>query len=142
MYRVLKPGGVVGVRVLSPEEAIQEPLDPVMQRCRELADRLYSHNVGDRAIGKRVSALLREAGFVRIEVSASYECFGNSERIQRWAERMAGTFTQPPVYEQLIELGWSSQVELEQIAASWRAWGENPDAFFARSWREAVAWKE
>jgi len=142
MYRILKPGGVVGVRVLSPEESIYEPLDPVTQRCRDLGDRLYSHNGGDRTIGKRVRALLRVAGFVRLESSASYECFGNLEGTQRWGERMAGTFTQPPVCDQLIELGWASQADLEEIATSWRAWGESPDAFHARAWREAVGWKE
>ena len=142
MYRVLKPGGVVGLRVLCPEEAIQEPLDSVMQRTRELADRLYRHNGGDRTIGSRVPVLFREAGFDRVEVSASYECFGNLEAIKKWAERMAGTLTQPPVCEQLLELGWASQAELEEMAASWRAWGKNRDAFFARSWREAVGWKK
>jgi hypothetical protein len=55
---------------------------------------------------------------------------------------MAGGTTQPPISEQLIELGWSSRAELEEIAAFWRAWGENPDAFRARTWREAVGWKE
>ena len=141
IYRVLRPGGVVGVRVISPEEAVQEPLDPVLQQCREFADRLLTHNGGDRTIHRQLPALLRKAGFGRVQLSASYESFGNPGAIRMWAERMAGTFTQPPVYEQLSELGWASQVELEQIAAAWRTWSDNPDAFFARSWREAVAWK-
>lgn len=129
------------MRVISPEEAVQEPLDPVLQQCREFADRLLTHNGGDRTIHRQLPALLRKAGFGRVELSASYESFGNPGAIRMWAERMAGTFTQPPVYEQLTELGWASQVELEQIAAAWRTWSDNPDAFFARSWREAVAWK-
>ena len=129
------------MRVISPEEAVQEPLDPVLQQCREFADRLLTHNGGDRIIHRQLPALLRKAGFGRVELSASYESFGNPGAIRMWAERMAGTFTQPPVYEQLSELGWASQVELEQIAAAWRTWSDNPDAFFARSWREAVAWK-
>jgi ubiquinone/menaquinone biosynthesis C-methylase UbiE len=142
MYRVLKPGGVAGIRVQSPEEGIREPNHPTMERTLELVNRLYSHNGGDRTIGKRVRPLLREAGLVRVEVSASYECFGNLEATRKWAERMAGGTTQPPISEQLIELGWSSRAELEEIAAFWRAWGENPDAFRARTWREAVGWKE
>ena len=142
MYRVLKPGGVVGVRVISPQEIIQEPQDPVMQRCRDLTHRLYRHNGGNPTIGKQVRPLLREAGFSRVDLSVSYECFGNLEATRNWAVRMAGTFTQPPVCDQLVELGWASQADLEEIASFWRAWGENPDAFCARTWREAVGWKE
>ena len=142
IYRVLKPGGVVGVRVQALEEAIHEPPEPVWQRCRELVDRLCKHYGGDFTTHQRVPALLRKAGFGRVELSASYESFGNPGAIRMWAERMAGTFTQPPVFEQLTELGWASHAELEQIATAWRAWGDNRDAFFARSWREAVAWKE
>jgi SAM-dependent methyltransferase len=141
-YRVLKPGGVIGVRVNSPEECIEEPGDPLIERCNDLVRRLYTHNGGDSTIGRRVRGLLREAGFVRVEVAASYECYGNLEATRKRAERLAGGFTQPPIPEQLIELGWASRAELEAIAAFWRAWGENPDAFCARTWREAVGWKE
>jgi hypothetical protein len=44
--------------------------------------------------------------------------------------------------EQLIELGWASQADLDEIATVWRSWGDNPDAFLAITWREAVGWKE
>ena len=141
-YRVLKPGGVIGVRVLSPDEGIEEPDDPIIERCNDLVDRLYIHNGGDRNIGKRARGLLKEAGFARREVSASYECYGNLEATRKRAERLAGGLTQPPVSDQLIELGWSSLAELTEIAAFWRSWGENPDAFCARAWRETVGWKE
>jgi ubiquinone/menaquinone biosynthesis C-methylase UbiE len=139
MYRVLKPEGVIGVRVTSPDEFLREPSDPIMERCANLVERIYRHNGGDRSIGQRFRPLLREAGFARIRVSASYECYRTVEEAKMWAERMAGGFTRPPMSEQLMELGWASQAELDEIAAFWRAWGENPDAFLARTWREAVS---
>jgi hypothetical protein len=44
--------------------------------------------------------------------------------------------------EQLLDLGWASRADLDEIAAVWRAWGDHPDAFWAMTWREAVGWKE
>ncbi len=40
------------------------------------------------------------------------------------------------------ELGWTEPDELEQIAASWRAWSEDPGAFYAKPCGEAVGWKQ
>jgi hypothetical protein len=37
--------------------------------------------------------------------------------------------------------GWADRAELERLCAAFRAWGEHPDAFYARARCEAVGWK-
>ena len=53
-----------------------------------------------------------------------------------------GGMTTTPFSEQVIELGWASRAELEEIGAFWRAWSERTDAFYAKPNGEAVGWKE
>jgi hypothetical protein len=40
-----------------------------------------------------------------------------------------------------LECGIATRSDLESIAAAWRAWGRDPDAFFCFSHVEVVAWK-
>ena len=42
------------------------------------------------------------------------------------------------VAQQAVELGLASTEELESISAGWRAWAEDPDAFFTFIHVEAV----
>jgi hypothetical protein len=41
-----------------------------------------------------------------------------------------------------IELGLMERSELDKAIAAWQEWGNQPDAFWARSWCEAVGWKQ
>ena len=142
MYRVLRSGGVAGVRASDIGGDIFEPNDdPIIGRSREFAARLIQHNGGNAHTGRRLRGLLGAAGFHHVQAWASYDCFGTAELVKYWGERQVGAFTQPPISEQLIELGWANQAELESIAAYWRTWGERPDAFGARCYGHAIGWK-
>ena len=41
----------------------------------------------------------------------------------------------------LRALGWTDRATLEGMAAAWTAWAARPDAFLARAFCEAVAWR-
>ena len=143
MYRVLRPGGIAGVRASDIGGDIFEPNDdPIIGRSREFAARLIQQNGGNPHTGRRLRGLLGAAGFQRVQAWASYDCFGTPELVRYWGERQVGSFTQPPISAQLIELGWANQAELEDIAAYWRSWGERSDAFGARCYGHAIGWKE
>ena len=43
--------------------------------------------------------------------------------------------------DRALECGIATRSDLESIAAEWRAWGRDPDAFFCISHIEVVAWK-
>jgi len=45
------------------------------------------------------------------------------------------------VFDKALEFGIATRLELEEIAAAWRAWGRDPDALFCFSHTEVVAWK-
>ena len=45
------------------------------------------------------------------------------------------------IADSALELGIATRSELENIAAAWRAWAGDPDAYFCFSHTEVVAWK-
>lgn len=141
-YRVLKPGGILGIRDADRSGELFWPRNPVLVNLLEVTwNRLVEHNRGSMFVGRQLRSLLNEIGLKRVAASASYECHGTNDNIQITADDAAdyfsGTFA-----DQVIELGWMDRVEIENVKAAWKAWGENPDAFWARSWCEAVGWKE
>lgn len=129
MYRVLKPGGVLGVRTADRDGYLMTPHDPILEAWglrgeqEKLAQGIHVR------IGKKLRSFLRQAGFVDIEASASYDCYGTADRVRAVAEAMAKRAEKetPP--------------EAAQIAAAFRRWGQSPDAFAAQSLCEAVGWR-
>jgi ubiquinone/menaquinone biosynthesis C-methylase UbiE len=141
MRRVLKVGGLLGLRDADRAGELFWPPEPVLMNTHELWNRLMQHNGADPFIGRRLRSLLHDLGLQRVEAGASYECHGSSESVQLVAETALSYFS-GPFAEQVVALGWMERSDMEQVSAAWRAWGENPHAFWARSWCEAVGWKE
>ncbi len=140
MHRVLRPGGVIGVRTPDRGSDIFWPEDEVHRRFESLWTRLWQRNGGDPFIGRRLRHLLLDAGFVGVEASASYDCYGTREATQHWGSGLQ-TYTRDDVGPQIIELGWADQSDLDSMVAAWGEWANLPDAFWAISWCEAVGWK-
>lgn len=141
LYRVLKPGGVVGIRNSANQWHLVAPPSPLILRGMELYMKLVKANGGSPYIGQMQHTLLREAGFVRRVVTASFDC--NADPIQN---RTSGQAAAVQILEasfggKMVELGLATWEELQQIGDAWRAWGEHPDSFMAWPWCEVVGWK-
>lgn len=142
LHRLLKPGGVIGIRDLDNGGTIITPSNPILDKSLELIDRVHEYNGGHPLFGRSQRARLREAGFVNIQVSASFDTYGTAEVTQRVGKYFAGLVLQPNTANVVIEQKWASQAELEEMGAALEAWGNHPDAFLARARCEAVGWKE
>ena len=142
MHRVLKPGGIIGVRDADHGGILLMPSDPTIEHSIELWERLWAHNGGDPKLGRRHKMLLRETGFTRIEASASYDYCGTTESANGFSQLMAHEFSEAGASRQLLDLGWADRSDLYKITTAWKLWGENPDSFFARPRCEAVGWKK
>ena len=73
IYRLLSPGGVIGISHPDFSGQLISPSDPLLDRGHELYWRLVEHNGGNPAIGKHQCTLLHEAGFVRVEAVANIQ---------------------------------------------------------------------
>lgn len=140
--RVLLPGGVLGLRDCDWGSGIFGPPDPLVEEAGRLYARLWEHNGGDPRCGRRLRALLREAGFARIETSASFRWDGTLASSRSFGELLAQRLVLPEFMDRVVTLGWADRSEVERISDACRAWAERPDAFAAMVMCEAIAWRD
>ena len=122
LNRVLRPGGVIGLRAPDWGGFLLHPRPEPFAEAIRYYTGLQNTNGGDVEMGRKLGACLRTAGFKHVQSTASYEIYPDPAMI---AEFMA--------------------LRLEPLApnhaAALRQWAKDPDAFFAQAWGEAVARK-
>lgn len=139
LYRVLRPGGVIGVADADFDGALFWPDDPLLARSTEILARIRTS--GDARIGKRLRALLVGAGFERVTAGAVAGAEGD-DATTRWnGASWADRFAQEPFVAYAEASGVSTRNEMAAISAAWRAWGEQPGAFAARFTCHAIGFK-
>ena len=100
------------------------------------------HNGTHPRAGRQQVRWLREAGFSRLEASASYDCWTRTlEETGRCAAFLARLVGASSFSAQLVEAGLADEATLQQLSRGFVEWGANPDAFAAEAWGEAVAWQ-
>lgn len=141
IWRVLKPGGLVGLRSPDNGAILFEPPDPSIEQFWQLITKIRDELSDGSKVGRQLPTLLHQAGFSRVIGSASFEDYGTPESVKRIAN-LYGDFAQHGPYPpEWLARGWADQATLERINAAWQAWAEQPGAFFAWGWCAAVGWK-
>ena len=144
MRRVLKPGGVIGIVDGSSPITFRYPTNPLLERWDKLRALEREYNAGRPSDALQLRALLREAGFGRTQASGTMATeagppAGSLEETRRVAQnhviRLRGVLG-----ELAMTQGWATRQELEQMAEALIAWGEAPDAFYARPVFTAIGW--
>jgi SAM-dependent methyltransferase len=137
--RVLRPGGVIGVADADHDSSLMYPQGPLVERYGEILREVRQRGSGgDPRIGKRLRALLHEAGFVRSEASVMPSCDGTDERTRLTGAWWASYIEAPEFVAEAAALGVSDEQELRAVAAALRAWGSAPGAIWATMWCQAV----
>lgn len=140
--RVLKPGGVIGVRDGDWGGRVIAPPSPLVEEGYALYARLWVLNGGNPNRGREHRALLREAGFGRIVASASVSAQGTAEETRGVAALAHAQLSRPDFVARVVALGWADRDRLAQLAAAQLAWGDHPDAFANVLLCQAVAWAD
>ncbi len=136
-HRVLKNGGVLGIRQGAHNLDLIHPPDPKLTRWFEVYAEVLRGNGGNPDVGGRLGAMLRESGFSDVIMTASLNCYSSGPSAQELSEEMAGL----PILGQAVESGIITEEESQEMSAAWLHWGTHQDAFLARPWGEAVGWK-
>jgi SAM-dependent methyltransferase len=134
--RVLRPGGVAGIRDPDLGAVVHTPLTPLLEQWLQLRVRVRQHNGGDPFIGRHHRRLLLQAGFAAAEAGASADCAGSAERLARH-----GAFLQAQwlgLARTAIAQRWIDDVTARAIAADLDAWMSRPDAFASSLWCHAI----
>ncbi|HWV45104.1 MAG TPA: class I SAM-dependent methyltransferase [Nitrospira sp.] len=140
LWRILKPGGVIGLRDADFDGDVYYPAHEDVDRFWKLTMRVIEHNGGDPRFGRKQRRLLREAGFRNIAGSASSDAFGTLEMTAGYSRYFGSVFLNQH-RELILNQQWVTDWELTAMQNALLDWGSNPDAFYARCRCEAVGWK-
>lgn len=139
--RVLKPGGFVGVREEDRGADLIYPLTPELQQAFDLLMQAWQAGGGDPYLPRRYRPLLRAAGYVNTQVSATCEVRADPTSAQLYARAIASFFHDAEIIDLAATNGWADRATLDAMYAAFLEWADHPDAFWCETWCEAVAWK-
>jgi ubiquinone/menaquinone biosynthesis C-methylase UbiE len=140
-YRVLKPGGVIGVKEFDHGGDIAYPLEPAMAKYDELYRRLRSEYGHDPEGGRKIGAFLFDAGFRDVKMSASYESLSDPKILRGAAQVFIGLLAEG-WSDAFQSRGWAAAEDIKAMSDAWLRFAEFPGALFASTWCEAVASKD
>jgi SAM-dependent methyltransferase len=136
--RVLRPGGIAGVRDPDLGAILYAPVTPLFERWLSVRARVRRHNGGDPFLGRHYRRLLLEAGFERAEAGASVASAGAAETTRRHADFLKAMLE--GLSATAVSQGWMDQAAVSATAAVIDSWARRPDAFYAAVWCEAIGW--
>ncbi len=139
MASALREGGLLAVRDADYSAMTWYPELPELDRWRQVYLAVARSNGGEPDAGRRLLSWVQEAGLTSSEALASTWCFANPEDRGWWGGLWADRVTSSALGRQAVELGISDRVELEQIAAGWRAWAGAADGWFTVVHGEVLA---
>jgi SAM-dependent methyltransferase len=142
LCRVVKPGGIVGVRDHEPSGMLVTPRDPLFDEMLALVLRYRTHEGSDFQIARKLRGMLRGAGLQRVTGTGTAEVHGSTEGTRRFGEAMLERLSTAPWVSGSMALGWIDEARFGQIKEAWRAWSHHPDAFVLLPECEAVGWVE
>ena len=141
MYRVLKPGGCVGIINTDWGEPLISPPNDSMRQFFALFERGFTHHGGSLNRGRHLRQMMRHAGFTVISFAASFRNLASPEAVQRAVANYTAWMEHLPLFDEAIERGWVDRPTLERVGANMRQWSEHPDAFLALGSCKAVGRK-
>ena len=136
MRRVLRPGGMIGIRECDWGGRIHTPITPRLEEWYAVTVRVRQKNGGDPFLGRNTRRLLLEAGFAEAEGSVSSWSAGTPDGVRDCAAFLKAQlhgFSSTVLAEQ-----WLDQSEIDAVAAEIEAWAESPDALYVDTYCEAL----
>jgi ubiquinone/menaquinone biosynthesis C-methylase UbiE len=142
MRRVLKPGGIVGVRDSDYSCMLITPPGSGMEQFFQFYLRVWEENGGSPRAARFMRGWLREAGFTRTEASATVDCNGTLQANRSAAAGFSCRLGEPDFVNRARELGLADEAVLHQLKRGLAEWAEDPDSMLTRVHCEAVGWLE
>jgi SAM-dependent methyltransferase len=141
MRRVLRPGGIVGVRDPDFGGVFLSPLTPLLEEWFSLRARVREYHGRDAFVGRHHRRLLLEAGFVRSEARASVDWSAGSLEETRLSAAWNKAHTRGWARTALAE-GWVTEATIDAMMAELDAWAERPDAFSTEMYCATIGWTD
>ncbi|MCY4631242.1 MAG: methyltransferase domain-containing protein, partial [bacterium] len=137
--RVLRPGGLVAVRDSDYATMIHAPVEPAIERWRDIVHQVQAANGGEADAGRYLPAWVRRAGFVEPTVTTSSNTFADPETRAAWGDMWAVRATESDFADHATAGGFATRADLEEISTAFKRWVAQPDGFWAWLNGEVVA---
>lgn len=139
MRRVAVPGGIVAARDADYAGFIWFPLLPELDRWLELYRVAAKANGGEPDAGRRLLSWARQAGFERVEATASTWCYATAEERSWWGGMWADRILESALARQLVRDELATTTELQQISDAWKRWADAEDGWYLVPHGEIIA---
>jgi ubiquinone/menaquinone biosynthesis C-methylase UbiE len=130
MRRVCKPGGIVAVRDSDYHGFTWYPELPELDEWMDLYQRMARANGGEPDAGRRLLSWALEAGFEKVEATASTWTFANPEDRAFWGGMWADRILKSAMSDQARRAGVPEET-LTSISTAWQTWAARPDGWIA-----------
>lgn len=137
--RVVKPGGVVGVRDVDYAGTIIYPETPGIALWAALYQKVHRSNGGEPDAGRRLKAWALEAGFEDVTASTSVWTFSVDADRAWWGGMWADRVLQSAFATDALTKRLASPSDLELISGAWHEWAADPSGFLAMPHGEVLA---
>jgi ubiquinone/menaquinone biosynthesis C-methylase UbiE len=131
LRRVLRSSGVLAARDGDYSCFSWAPRDPLLERWNQIYHQVTRKNGGEPDAGPLLKGWALAAGFTRVEASSSTWTYADPETCSWWGALWADRCELSAFGDQAVQYGFATRDELTAIAAAWRTWAEQPDAFFS-----------
>ena len=138
---MLKPGGIIGCRELICRSSFTYPEYGVLHHAWRMLEDVLSTDDGHPNIGRQLKEQLLASGFSAVRASGSFDVYdapSEVEFVHRFATRW---FLSPAMAEAAIQYGVATAEQLAQIRTAYEIWKDDPAAFCALAFGEAIASK-
>ena len=139
--RVLKPAGLFAAREVIGDSSIFEPPSKMGTSGWATFLKLLAANGGHPQMGKELKGAFVTAGFADIRATASFECYDTADDLTFLQGLITGWFFAPRTMGAAIKHGLASEEQFEDWRRSLDEWVEEPGAFAAFAWGEAIGRK-
>ncbi|HEX7353727.1 MAG TPA: methyltransferase domain-containing protein [Mycobacteriales bacterium] len=139
MRRVCRPGGIVACRDADYASFTWAPAEPRLDRWLDVYRRLARHNGAEPDAGRYLTTWFAEAGFTDVTGSASAWSYCSPQERGTWARTWEQRVLSSAYATQSVAAGLTTDRELQELAAGWRAWGAAPVGFFGMLHGEVIA---
>ena len=138
--RVCRPDGVVAVRDSDYGAFSWAPADDRLDRWLSLYRTVARGNDAEPDAGRYLKGWALDAGFSRVDASASVWCFTEPAERAWWGGLWAERVVSSGFAEQAHERGLATSAELDRgLADAFRAWVDAPSGWFAVLHGEVLA---
>ena len=141
VYRVLKPGGILGAREAIISSSYLEPQPPQISDAWAVFQRLVQGNGGHPDFGRQLKGSLLDVGFGDITVSSSFDSFSSSDDVSFLHGFIFDRFFSPRVIAALTGYGLATQEQIDEWKDLLDQWRDDPGASGAIAFGEAIARK-